>query len=143
MEARERLAMRRIAVLITALVLLGGCGTTGPSLADSIVGNWVTDLDGMYVVIQDDGTYGVGHSLELAAPSDASTAELDWGTWSTDGNVLTQTGDGGACTGIVGTYEIDVPDDGNRLEVTVLDDACPSRRVDFGSGLTRHIDAGS
>ena len=96
----------------------------------------------MYVVFQDDGTYGVGHSLESATPGGPSTAEVDWGTWSTEGNVLTQIGDGGDCTGIVGTFEIDVADDGNRREVTLLDDDCYNRRHDFGSGLTRYIDNG-
>lgn len=47
-----------------------------------------------------------------------------------------------ACTS-VGIYELDVPDDGNRLEVTVLEDPCDARRDDFGSGLTRHAESDS
>ncbi len=140
--------MRRTMALIAAVVLVGGCGSNESSLSDTIEGVWVTDLAGIFEVFHDDGSYGVGHSLELAAPDGAvrgvdgvlrSTAELEFGPWSTEGTILTMNPDAASayCAGIVGTYEIDVLDDGNRLEVTVLDDKCSARAVDFGSGLTR------
>ena len=136
--------MRRIAALIAALALVGGCGTTESSLSDSMVGHWVTDLHGIHIVFLDDGSYGKGHSPAQASPKDVSFAELEWGTWSTDGNILTITPDttSAYCGKIVATYEIEVLDDGNRLEVTVLDDDCTKRPEDFGSGLTRYTDNG-
>lgn len=74
-----------------------------------------------------------------------SEADLEWGTWSTDGSILTLNPDAAtdACADEVGTYEIDVIDDGNGIEVTVLDDDCGLRAVDFGTGLTRNIVDGS
>lgn len=128
--------MRSLTVLIVALALVGGCGTTERSLSDSIVGNWVTDRYNTHAEFRDDGTYDKGTGV----PN-----RLEWGTWSTDGNTLTLNPDAAtdACADRVGTYEIDVIDDGNRMEVTVLDDDCGLRAMDFGSGLTRNIDDGS
>jgi hypothetical protein len=134
--------MRRTAALIVVLVLVGGCGTSESSLSDTIEGVWVTNLYGIYEVFLDDGTYGVGHSLEQATPTDG-TAELNVGTWSVDGNVLTRTADASAsyCAGMVATYEVEVLDDGNRLDIVVLEDDCAGPgRADFGSGLTRYSD---
>jgi len=135
-----RFAMRSLAVLTVALALVGGCGTTERSPSDSIVGNWVTDRYATHAEFRDDGTYGKGYAVP-----NPSEADLEWGTWSTDGKVLTLNPDAAtdACADKVGTYEIDVIDDGNRIEVTVLDDDCGLRAMDFGSGLTRNIDDGS
>ena len=129
--------MRTITALVAALVLIGGCGSDEPSLSETIEGVWVTELFGKYEVFLDDGTYGVGNTISSATPVDGE-AELDSGTWSVDGDILTRTTDASSlCAPWVGTYEVEVLDDGDRLEITVLEDECELRREDFGSGLTR------
>lgn len=64
--------MRSLTVLIVALALVGGCGTTERSLSDSIVGNWVTDRYNTHAEFRDDGTYDKGTGV----PN-----RLEWGTW--------------------------------------------------------------
>jgi hypothetical protein len=131
--------MRRIAAVIagsvTLLVVLGGCGTP---LSDSLVGTWQTDLNGVYVDFRTDGTYQV-------TPTRYGGVRLESGTWSVEGSTLTQTpvSDSEYCADIVATYEVEVVDDGDRLEATAVDDSCPDRLRDFGSGLTRVVDAES
>lgn len=131
--------MRRIAALIATLVLVGGCGTSESSLSDTVEGSWETDQYGIHIVFLDDGTYGTGHSLEQASPDDVSTAELEWGTWSVDGNTLILTPDPSSphCAEMAGTYEIEVLGGGDRSDVAVLEDECSSRNIDFASGLAR------
>ena len=131
--------MRRIVGIgagsVLMLVVLGGCGT---SLSDSLVGMWKTDLNGIYVEFRDDGTY-------QATVSSGGTGRVESGSWSVEGSVLTQTptSDSPYCAGTVATYEVQVIDDGDRLETTVQDDPCQERLDDFGSGLTRVVDAES
>ena len=64
-----------------------------PELGDALVGVWVTDMVGAHVAFLDDGTYGTGHSLGWATQANVSMADLEWGTWSTNGNILTMTAD--------------------------------------------------
>ena len=133
--------MRRPALIAVGSVLmlgvLGGCGT-GESLSDSLVGMWKTSMNGYYVDFHDDGTYLVSTSRE-------GTGKLEWGTWSVEGTTLTETpaSDSQYCAGIVATYEVKVVDDGNRLENTVVDDACVVRLEDTKSGLTKVVEAES
>ena len=133
--------MRRIMGVVAASVLmlgvLGGCGTDA-SLSDSLVGMWKTSVNGVYVDFHDDGTYLVSVSRE-------GTGKVEWGTWSVEGSTLTETpaSDSRYCAGIVATYEVKVVDDGNRLENTVVDDACTVRLEDTEPGLTRVDDVGS
>ena len=130
--------MRTITALVVALVLVGGCGSDEPSLSETIEGVWVTDLFGKYEVFLEDGSYGVGNTVESATPVNG-WAELDSGVWSVDGDILTRTPDerSEVCAGMVGTYEVEVLNGGDRLEITVLEDECELRAADFGSGLTR------
>lgn len=121
--------------LVIGAVLVAGGRFSGPSLSDSITGHW--KLDPVYYIdFGDDGSYLVSVSRE-------GTGRLEWGTWSVEGSTLTQTpaSDSRYCAGFVGTYEIRVVDEGNRLESTVQGDACPQRLAGFGSGLTRLPDA--
>ena len=126
--------MRLTVVLVVAIVLLGGCGTeeSEPGLSESIVGTWVS-AKGLYVTFDDDGTYDVG--------TEAGAADREFGTWSVEGGVLTKLTDEESryCAGIVGIYETEVLDDGERLESTVVDDECPKRTGDFLS-LTREVE---
>ena len=137
--------MQRLAALVAAVILVGGCGTSDSSLSNALEeGVWVTNQWSAYIEFMDDGSYGVGKSPESAAPDDGTNAELEWGTWSTDGDTLSFTTDptSSTCADMVGTYAVDVVDDGDTLDVTVLDDECATRRVDFGSGLTRDVEDG-
>lgn len=126
-------------LLITILVLLGGCGTGASEPesdpAESIIGTW-TSQGGKYVTFRDDGTYDVG-----TEPANAST---EFGTWSMEGDVLTKVTDpeASSCAGITATYEVELLDDGTQLESTVVDDECGVRVADFVL-LTKHTDSDS
>ncbi len=135
-----------VALLLLAALTVGGCGSgEADSPSELLVGTWVTDLWSAIEVFNEDGTYGVGHTVDLASGDDVSQAELGFGTWSIDGNILTRSGDPEApyCAGIVGTYEIEFLDDGDRVAVTVVSDDCPTQRRDFGSGLSRYTESDS
>lgn len=129
--------MRFTVVLVAAVVLLGGCGTDEPEpgLSESITGTWVSEKD-LYVTFNDDGTYDVG--------TEVGAADREFGTWSVEGDVLTKVTDEDSryCAGIVGVYETEVLDDGERLESTVVDDECAERVDDFLS-LTRPFETES
>lgn len=129
---------RLLVLLITALVIVaGGCGSeeAEPGLSESISGTWVS-LKGLLVTFNDDGTYDVG--------TEVGAADREFGTWSVDGNILTKVTDEDSryCAGIVGKYETEVVDDGERLESTVVDDECPKRVADF-LRLTRETETKS
>ncbi len=131
--------MRSITALTVAALLVVACGSGDSSSTDELVGNWVTERGRVYVVFTDAGTYGKGHSLELAAPGSDSWASLEWGTWSISGDILTLSPDPESqyCGELVARYEIGFLDGGDRLEVTILEDDCSKRNSDFGGGLTR------
>ena len=132
-----------VALLLLAALTVGGCGSEeADSPSELLVGTWETDLLGVIEVFNEDGTYGVGHNVDLASGDDVSQAELGFGTWSIDGSVLTRSMDPESpnCPGMMGTYEIEISDDGDRVAVTVVSDDCPTQRKDFGSGLSRYMD---
>ena len=126
--------MRHAPVLMAVAVLLGGCGSDDSStgLSESIVGTWLSE-GGKYITFSADGDYDVG--------TGAGAADVEFGTWSVDGDVLTKVTDPEStyCAGSVGIYESEILDDGERLESTVVDDDCTGRVRDFAS-LTRHAD---
>ncbi len=133
-----------VALLLLAALTVAGCGSGGADPpSELLVGTWETELWGVIEVFNEDGTYGVGHTVDLASGDDVSQAELAFGTWSIDGNVLTRSADPGSpyCAGMEGTYEIEFLDDGDRVAVTVVSDDCPTQRQDFGSGLSRYMDS--
>lgn len=121
-----------VAGSVLMLVVLGGCGT---SLSDSLVGTWTTDLNVIHVEFRDDGTY-------QATLRRGGTKMVESGSWSVEGSVLTLTPTSASpyCAGTVARYEVQVIDDGNRLDTTVQDDPCQVRLDDLGSGLTRFED---
>ena len=84
----------------------------------------------------DDGSYDVGHSR--------SQADLELGSWSVDGDVLTQLtdADSNACAGVPGVYRSEMSDDGDRFVATAQDDTCNARIGDFTT-LTRMPDSDS
>ena len=127
--------MRRVYAFLMALALVGGCGGGDSTLEDSIVGTWKTPAH-VWVEYRDDGSYDVGHSR--------SQADLEWGSWSVDGDVLTQLtdADSNACAGVPGVYLIEMSDDGDRFVATVQDDTCNARIEDFTT-LTRMPDSDS
>ncbi len=128
--------MRVVLSIVMVLLLFAGCGTSESELSESVVGVWETP-NGFFVEFREDGTYDVG------APVGSGGSE--WGTWSTEGAVLTQVADEDSplCAGIPGIYEISVLDDGARLDATAQDDECDIRRQDFGNILVRHSEGGS
>ena len=133
-----------VALLLLAVLTVGGCGSgEADSPSELLVGTWVTDLYGHIEVFNEDGTYGVGGTVDLASGDDVSQAELGFGTWSIDGSVLTRNmvPESPYCRGMVGTYEIEFSDDRDRVAVTVVSDDCPTQRKDFGSGLSRYMDS--
>jgi len=133
-----------VALLVLAALTVGGCGSgEADSPSELLVGTWVTDLYGVIEVFNEDGTYGVGHTVDLASGDNVSQAELGFGTWSIDGSVLTRSMDPEApyCPGMVGTYETEFSDDGDRVALTVVSDDCPTQRQDFGSGISRYMDS--
>ena len=89
----EVVGMRVVLSIVMVLLLFAGCGTSEPELSESVVGVWETP-NGFFVEFREDGTYDVG------APVGSGGSE--WGTWSTEGAVLTQVADeryapGGPC----------------------------------------------
>jgi len=130
--------MRVVPFLLVVLLLLASCGTgeSEPELSESVVGIWESP-NGFFVEFREDGTYDVG------AP--VGTGNSEWGTWSAEGDVLTQVADDDSplCARIPGIYEITVLDDGARLDATAQDDECDIRRQDFGNILVRYSGDGS
>jgi hypothetical protein len=128
--------MRRMLFLMVMLALLGGCGSDGTddALAESMTGTWESKYG--YVEFRDDGTYAAGNEV--------ASADLEWGTWSTEGDVLTMVPaeDSRYCAGRTGIYIIEFFEDGNRLEATVEDDACLTRLSVWSLGQSRYTDAG-
>ena len=127
--------MRRMYTFLIALVLVGGCGSSDSNLEDSIVGTWQTPAK-VWVEFRDDGSYDVGHSR--------GQADLEWGGWSVDGDLLTQVteADSNACAGVTGVYTIEMLDDGDRFVATPQEDTCEARVEDF-TILTRVEDSDS
>lgn len=127
--------MRGMYAFLLALVLVGGCESSDSNLEDSIVGTWQTPAE-VWVEFRDDGSYDVGHSR--------GQADLEWGDWSVDGDVLTQVtdADSNACAGVTGVYAIELLDDGDRFEATPQEDTCAARVEDFTT-LTRIVDSES
>ena len=135
-----------VALPLLAALTIGGCGSgDAASPSEVLVGTWKTDLYGMVEVFNEDGTYSVGHTVDLASGEDVSQAEIAFGIWSIDGSVLTRSADPESpnCAGLVGTYEIEFFDDGDRVTVRVVSDDCPPQREDFGSALTRYTESDS
>ena len=132
--------MRRLlAVLLAVLVLAGSTGCSGEvSQQEQIVGTWVTNLHGIYVAFNDDGTYGKGKSPEQAMGT--QFGQFESGTWTLEEGLLTlaTSQDSQDCNGAIGTYEVEIADTGDQVLVTLIDDTCASRIADFPSGLTRH-----
>jgi hypothetical protein len=125
-------------ILLVLAALLGGCGGSDGGLADAMIGAWQTGVYGNTVEFRDDGTYDV-----VEAFTDP-LRELEWGTWSTEDDVLTMVPaeDAPYCPGLSGSYTIEILEDGDLLDPTVEDDTCSGRRTDFGSELRRSTDTG-
>ena len=125
-------------LLVVGCLMIASCGVEQASLEDEIVGTWVTQAD-IYVVFDAAGTHGVGHSLELATGTDERRPEIEFGTWVIEGSTLTFSNDRGSkvCAGMTGVYEIEIPEEGDEMLVTVVEDECEARAEDFGGGLTR------
>jgi hypothetical protein len=106
-----------------------------------MVGIWTTNLKDIYVAFDADGTYGKGFTPEAALdPDNHRWSNIDWGTWTVDDGILTfNTSEGtNFCSGDTGTYEVELTDD--QVLITLIDDTCTKREIDFPSGLTRHTD---
>jgi hypothetical protein len=127
--------MRRLLILLLLFAL--GCGGSDGALEDAIIGAWQTGVYGNTVEFRDDGSYDV---LEQS-----TAEELEWGTWSTEDEVLTMVPAEEApyCPGLTGSYTIEILEDGDLLDPTVEDDTCSGRSTDFGSELRRATDTGS
>ena len=127
--------MRHALVLMAVAVLVAGCGSDDPDpgLSESIIGVWLSET-GKYITFSSDGSHEVG--------TEAGTANTEFGTWSVEGEILTKVTDPESvfCEGIIGIYESEVLDDGERLESTVVEDECSVRVDDFAT-LTRHADS--
>ena len=100
---------------------------------------WKTNGGGKYVDFNDDGTFGVGYTPQQAMAMDPF---FEWGTWSIEEGLLTftTTQDSKYCSGVIGTYEVEITDDGDEVLVALIEDSCDERSEDFPSGLTRHTD---
>jgi hypothetical protein len=138
MEAREGgCALRRTLILMLLLAILGGCGSEGTddALAESMTGTWESKYG--YIEFRDDGSYAAGNEV--------GSEDLEWGTWSTGGDVLTMVPaeDSRYCAGRTGTYVIEFFEDGNRLAATVEEDACLPRLSVWSLGQSRYTDAGA
>ena len=128
--------MRRMLILLLLFALLGGCGGSDGTLADAITGAWQTGVYSNTVEFRDDGSYAAGNEV--------ASADLEWGTWSTEDEVLTMVPaeDSLYCALLSGSYTIEILEDGDLLDPTVEDDTCSGRRTDFGSELRRSTDTG-
>jgi hypothetical protein len=142
--------MRGIISVIALAALAGACGSndSAPSLSDTLTeSTWVTSAEA-YQVYLDDGTYNVSFNrataegVDQAEGQDENTADpelLEWGTWTVESDVLTLVPDAQSpsCADIIGVYQLDVTDDGTRIDVTVQDDTCNGRSSDVSMGLTQ------
>ncbi len=137
--------LRGVLSLALVVACAVGCGgaESASSVEDEMTGMWVTNLKGIYVVFNADGTYGKGYSAEQAAGTLSGTSEFETGTWSVEEGILTfATGDGFRyCSETTGRYEVEITDDGDEVLVTLIEDSCDKRTEDFPSGLTRHDDS--
>lgn len=133
--------MRRLLTALAVFALVGACGSddSEPSLSDTLTGStWLTQDPAYYQTYHDDGTYAVD-STTARAEGDVSAADIEWGTWTLDENVLSLTPDAASayCAGVTGTYLLEVADDGDRIDVSVQDDTCNVRSVGFPPAVTR------
>jgi hypothetical protein len=142
--------MRRIISVIALAALAGACGSddSAPSLSDTLTeSTWVTSAEAYHVYL-DDGTYNVSFNrataegVDQAEGQDENTPDpelLEWGTWTLESDVLTLVPDAQSpsCADIIGVYQLDVIDDGTRIDVTVQDDTCEGRSSDVSMGLTQ------
>jgi hypothetical protein len=139
-DRARRLIMRRILTALAVVALLGACGSDAsePSLSETLIESaWLTQ-ENFHQTYHDDGTYAVDRTT-ARAEGDVSAADLEWGTWTLDGNVLSLTpnAESAYCAGISATYLLEVTDDGNRIEVSIQDDTCYQRSVGFPPAVTR------
>ena len=127
-----------VSFVVVAMLAIGSCGSGDESLADRVPGTWVTGAD-VYVVFHEDGSHGVGHSEALASGTNGAAPEIEFGTWTVEGSTLTFRNDpeSAVCSGMVGTYEIEIVGDGDKMLPTLVSDECEVRAEDWDSGLTR------
>ena len=133
--------MRKLAAML-CIVLMGILAGCGNSNFDQTVGMWVDEESVFYLVFNEDGTYGVGRSPRLASGTDVVSPELEWGTWSYEGNLLSMAPDPDSefCRRLIGTYEMEIIDDGQRMLATLVEDECPVRESGFEGLHIRHTD---
>ena len=135
-----------LGLLLAGVVVASVCGCSQEdSQEDQIVGMWATEFDAAFMDLDEDGTYGKGTTPEQAAAGEAQTPKFEWGTWTLDEGTLTfNTPDGTRyCGRSVGTYEVEVSEDGDELRAALIEDECGVRADGFPGVLTRHTDSGT
>ena len=137
--------MRRVLELLLAGVLVASvCGCSQEdSQEDQIVGMWATEFNAVFMDLDGDGTYGKGRTPEHAAAGAAQTPPFEWGTWTLEEGALTFTTPDGTryCGRSVGTYDVEVSDDGDKLRASLIEDECGVRAEGFPGVLTRYTDS--
>ena len=125
-------AVALLAIAATGIWWFGIRDTTDPA-ADLRDGMWVTEYAGVYLTFNEDGSWTAQPDLDLEIFRDA-------GAFTFDGEVLTVSTDPGfACAAYAdeGSYELDFIDE-NTIRLTVIDDPCSGRAVDFAAGWVRY-----
>jgi hypothetical protein len=128
---------RRTALVVAAaafsLLAASGCGSESSDPTAAVNGIWKTDF-GYYLEFSEDGTFGMGGS-----PERASSAPLEWGTFTFDGETLrlTTTDDSEYCAGTLASYTVSPSDDGDFIALTEIEDECGTRSTDLERGIRR------
>lgn len=129
--------------LLAAVVVTSLCGCSQEdSQHDQIVGMWVTEFSGTFMDLNEDGTYGKGTSPEQAAAGASQTPGFEWGTWTLEEGALTFTTPDGSryCGRSVGTYDVELSEDGDELRAALVEDDCGVRAEGFPGVLSRYTD---
>ena len=135
---------RALALLLAGVVVSSVCGCSQEdSQRDQIVGMWATEFSAVFMDLNEDGTYGKGSTPEQAAAGEAQTPSFEWGTWTLDEGVLTFTTPDGTryCGRSVGTYDVEVSDDGDELRTALIEDECGVRAEGFPGVLNRYTES--
>lgn len=116
-----------------AFSLLAACGAESVDPASAVDGTWKTEF-GYYLEFAEDGTFGMGGS-----PERASSAPLEWGTFTLDGETLRMVtaDDSEYCAGTLASYRVSSSEGGDFIDMTEIEDECGTRSTDLERGIRR------
>ena len=101
-------------VLVVLALLVVACS----SESEQIQGTWL-DTTGVYLEYDADGEYMVASGSDFAEP-------FEWGSYTFDGETLIQdtASDSPLCEGTSVTWTVVFSNDGDRMDLTFVEDSC-------------------